>query len=598
MPSRSRFGLKIEGLPLRLFGYRREDVRRWVDDLVSEDAAALATHQEVKARQESALAKTEARRRALEEILAHLAAETVRLKDQVERSRESASALEEGARREIERLHAAYEERLNEIRQAMPEVEGEIRRTEADLESMLSAMDAAVDGNGGRTDETAPTAQALSEMAVAIFGPDVDPDDLHVRNIGTDLFRTEAPWKAARIQTRSGELVGELSAFILHGRHLSLIGYEVTNDGAAQGAVPASDVIAVRRHTVIVSDAFRLLDAASLPREEAYTLIAIGSGSVRPKADVDDEDDAAEPGRAETAEDPAVSARGWDVESPVADAGWSAGDDGPPPAAWEERVQEAPPSGATASDAAVEPALEWAGAEPVADGGANPQAPLEAWPDPAWDPKRLDALAADAFPSGPVAPKPEPDAVSTARPAAGGQPTAAGDAGWESADGILAPGGEDVLPPTDPGPSGDAGIPAAASEPRQQTAPAPPAAQEWTDDEGSLLPPPAWADDADDTRQPDAFETALPSAAVEAAPAPAPSPRTRAAPAAQRSGAVAGLGDDVLIFLEGKIVGSDIYDAAGNLVAAAGTPIDRDLVAKVEAAGKLPDLIVYMTLPG
>lgn len=56
--------------------------------------------------------------------------------------------------------------------------------------------------------------------------------------------------------------------------------------------------------------------------------------------------------------------------------------------------------------------------------------------------------------------------------------------------------------------------------------------------------------------------------------------------------------DAVLVFLEGKIVGRDLTDAQGNVLARAGETIDRAVVHRAEAAGRLPELIVYMTLPG
>ena len=63
-------------------------------------------------------------------------------------------------------------------------------------------------------------------------------------------------------------------------------------------------------------------------------------------------------------------------------------------------------------------------------------------------------------------------------------------------------------------------------------------------------------------------------------------------------GVSAGGAVDVLAFLEGKLVGQDIYNSAGELLAAKDMVIDAALVQRVDAAGRLPELIVYMTLPG
>lgn len=656
MPSRPRFALRVEGLPLRLFGYRREDVRRWVEDLEAQDEVALRAHQDAVARQEAALARTAARRRTLEEILAHLTADTARLRDQVQRMRESAVALQEGARREADRLRAGYEGRLDEIRQAVPEVEDEIRRVEAELDALLAATGAAMGLDqplaGDRQARDHGSAQALSEMAVAIFGPDIDLDGLQVRELAQDLFRTEAPLRSARVQTRSGELLGDLSALILFGRNLVLIGYEVAKEGIPQGAIPASDVVAVRRQTVIVGDTYRLLDAPGLPREESYTLVAIGSGPGRPRPEDDASDEKDLTPDAPTAPeapiapppDPFLSpgplGRG-DAMPPAAasDIGQEGPGDRLLPAAWllagreddstyRQALDESPaPKGTDAQgDAAVPPVDEgWTTAP------APLPTPLPAWPDPAWDLRHLERMTEAA--SAPLVGEPEDGADELTPPPAdvwegGVAPIGATDAAPQTLETQPAPPtGADIF---DDGFTAGVPLPtqeqAAASEhaatvesgcaqwdaageaspplplggtPEGGLAPAPGSAEAesglWIEDGGDVLPPPAWGSAEDDVPVPTTPDE--PTAAPAFASAPAPAPARPARPAARSEEPAAGLGKDVLMFLEGKIVGTDIYDASGNLLAAAGTPIDSGLVARAEAAGKLPDLIVYMTLP-
>lgn len=51
-------------------------------------------------------------------------------------------------------------------------------------------------------------------------------------------------------------------------------------------------------------------------------------------------------------------------------------------------------------------------------------------------------------------------------------------------------------------------------------------------------------------------------------------------------------------FLVGKIVGADLVDPAGNLLAAKGSPIVRDLVSRASKAGMLSVLVAQMTIPG
>ncbi len=76
-----------------------------------------------------------------------------------------------------------------------------------------------------------------------------------------------------------------------------------------------------------------------------------------------------------------------------------------------------------------------------------------------------------------------------------------------------------------------------------------------------------------------------------AQPAPAPS-------AAQMAAGIKGrLALSMARLLDGKVVGTDLRDDGGNLVAARGTPITSEVTAKAEAAGLLPDLILHMVWP-
>ncbi|WP_336787925.1 hypothetical protein [Paenibacillus sp. MMO-177] len=51
-------------------------------------------------------------------------------------------------------------------------------------------------------------------------------------------------------------------------------------------------------------------------------------------------------------------------------------------------------------------------------------------------------------------------------------------------------------------------------------------------------------------------------------------------------------------YIVGKIAGESLYDEAGKLVVAKGETITFDIVQRAEKAGKMPDLIVHMIIPG
>jgi hypothetical protein len=51
-------------------------------------------------------------------------------------------------------------------------------------------------------------------------------------------------------------------------------------------------------------------------------------------------------------------------------------------------------------------------------------------------------------------------------------------------------------------------------------------------------------------------------------------------------------------YIAGKLAGQDLTDKNGNMIIAKGEVITSEVVARVEAEGKLPILIVNMVLPG
>ena len=97
-----------------------------------------------------------------------------------------------------------------------------------------------------------------------------------------------------------------------------------------------------------------------------------------------------------------------------------------------------------------------------------------------------------------------------------------------------------------------------------------------------------------------------PAAAAPVPPAPPAEPPAvpRAADATVPSSAeqaVAGIKGRVAVsmarLLDGKVVGQDLRDDNGNVLAPRGTRITPELTARAEAAGVLPDLILHMVWP-
>lgn len=97
-----------------------------------------------------------------------------------------------------------------------------------------------------------------------------------------------------------------------------------------------------------------------------------------------------------------------------------------------------------------------------------------------------------------------------------------------------------------------------------------------------------------------ALSSSLPRAERRvASPEPVPVPAREVDPLDQMQ---AGLSERIELlyqsFLVGKIVGADLVDPGGNLLAAKGSPIVRDLVSRASKAGLLSVLVAQMTIPG
>ncbi|MBE3591017.1 MAG: hypothetical protein IMW98_09430 [Firmicutes bacterium] len=233
----------------------------------------------------------------------------------------------------------------------------------------------------------------------------------------------------------------------------------------------------------------------------------------------------------------------------------------------EEGDAAAPEAAAPATAApAAEPAVEPPAAEmpAVAAPALEPPAPAPVAGPQAEAAQTGDATAEPApAPEATAAPAPAPDAG--AAPGAEAAPDAAGP--W------------DDLPPPLIALRTEAPAPEPAWEPLEPDAPA-----------GRGVVVSGEADFA--VTDPAGGEAPASRAESPAGAAPPGAPQPRGAASERRL-----VGHDVLAFLVGKVVGQDIYDAEHRLLASRGDVIDAALVERVERAGRLPELIVHMTLP-
>ncbi len=317
---------------------------------------------------------------------------------------------------------------------------------------------------------------------------------------------------------------------------------------------------------------------------------------------------AEESGRPEVAETFAAPPVLEECSAPIPPA---TSDDSPEPSA----AAEAPAFGRVEGEAAAPapmavPAAETAAGGPAAEGGAD--SPL---PEPVL-PEDVEPVAEAAVADGPadgaatVMPREEPeDTEASAREETD---EALGDLGGGDLETFgPAPKSHHESPSAD---TSAIGAPAAGAE----MSPAPHLAESAAPDGGrpaayketpvpepdwpAGLPLPAWwmpGERVEDAPRPQTTvsEPEAPRPRPPAARPPQRQPQRPSAPPAEARVVAGGSGLNILAFISGKVVGRDLYDQDGRLVAAQGTHITPDLVAEVEAMGLLPEMIVYMTLP-
>ncbi len=619
MPSRrTKPKLRVQRLPKGLFGYRRDDVMQAAERLDEEEQAAEEQFTARAADQEAEIARLRGRLGVLDDVLSRLRRDRAWLAHLVALARANASVLDEGSRREVDRLTVEQETEQSRLRSYMPRVEQEITDVEAEVRRLAQRLAQAVRDEGAVAPDAA--SNDFADVAAALFAK--VPDHFPTRRLprGRTLFEL-AP-EGARLQLRGGAVVGKvIGVVVISAPPHRVLGFAVVEEDGRAGAVPAADVAALRQSTVLVRDGYRLVDEDEVPDEAARAIFPVARAV--PAADGGQAADTVGAAQ-ENVPRSFVTTMEADIVAAVEEAAagqevaGSREDEGGRPSTVAEDARPVPPVGAEAG-ADLASALQ-AGPSAVAQ-DPPPSAPHSgASPDGAADDAALGREATDALRAAPgadeVAPPDPPTA--TGRP----ERTATGEERSGLVQGVEVPRAQPVVAGGSPGQETDGAKLSAASE-RGPGAPAVPAAvggnaarsetvvaaqgggesetvaasafsaraaePAWPED----VPVPTWLLEAEGG--PSTAPASAGDPAVKDAPQPPQlgHPRRPVEPAAS---AALTPGLNIIAFLEGKVVGRDIVASDGSVLAVRGTPITAQLVERVEAAGMLPEMIVYMTV--
>lgn len=563
------FKRQARRLRVRLLGYKRHQVEAYFLDLEEQERSAILTWDQKRAALEHSLERAQERMQTLERERDRLNVASNRLTEQLAKSRESLHLLEVGAALETERLSREYQERIDRLAELQSSVDQKISNLEQKIHKAVQQLSLDI----GMADGAGQDEPSYAEIVAAVFGHDALPTISAGWTEQGFLRLSSTTSDTIRLQPRNGGPIGTLAALLVQGIPPQVVGFEVEQNHQVAGVVPARDVLALRSNTIILRESFRIVRQESeLPPEGAsFLLHSITTSPSEP---------APEPPQPLLKEPPL----------PGVDEGAGEIDSEPPVSLPNPPDQPLAPE-ANGSLPGLEPPITGEGAPPSdsvleSTPGEEPLPGFEpTGPSADNAPERSDvAAAADSVSPGASTPTEEPlpgigsEKLPTANAPEPKEPETEKEMddtsssflrfSLSSSNASPAPDGEgEGLVPglNSPAGMGEAPEPMDERPPRPETGRGFPSLPGVEPSGQSPSPPPASANGE---------------------------PKAPAPPSASNP-----LGQDVLVFLMGKLVGQDIFDDNQQLVASQGTVIDADLVKRVELAGRLPELIIYMSLP-
>ena len=240
----------------------------------AEEKGAAEAFAALAADQRARIARTLARRDALQDLLGRLRGDRDRLSAQLALARQNAAALETGVREEVERLEASHLQERTRLESFLPEVDQAIATAESELMQLAEGLDRML--RGAVPEQAQEASTDFADVTAALLSQ--APQDMPMRRLpgGRSLF--ELPERSVRLQVRGGATLGLVTGVVVSGPPPRVLGFVAeVEDGA--GVIPAADVVALRQGTVLVRDKYRLLDAAALPEESTRVIFPVSRPS-------------------------------------------------------------------------------------------------------------------------------------------------------------------------------------------------------------------------------------------------------------------------------------------------------------------------------
>ncbi len=555
--------MRNPALGLRVFGWHRKAVAAYRAELAAREQRRTEAWEGAVAALQSDLAACEQEVQLRAAALAQAQMDTARLRQWVELSRGSLGWLRRGAEAEVRRVRIDHDRRLEQWDHQKAEV-GQISSAAAHvLRTMLDAVAAVLQHLPPWLSE----GSALGPRVIHRYVGDVD-GPLRTQLVGEDLLRLTMDRSEVLVTDQAGDR-GWVEALLLARESLALRAIEVAARGGLRVTVPVAKLTGVHAEGITVDDHFCAeWNDGILPGSCGDAVAGERRGGLRspdvqakgPFATVSAGGSLTTPSDREGV----LSAKG------AADRGGERStlraretDNGHPEEVPSHAV--APEGILPTGDAEPLPGMEGAGKATVRDTPPREVIPAEAV-----------VQREGSSGSGSVAARPVVDAATPPAENAGPLP------GMEGAGKVTV---RDT-PPREVIPAGAVVQREGASG--SGSAAARPAAEAATPLAENTEPLPGMegagkATGGGAVRQGEALYTQ--DRAARAREAAEPSSETL-------------LGDDVLHYLVGKLVGQELHDAQGGVIARVGDVIDVAVVHAAEVAGVLPELIVHMTLPG
>lgn len=588
---------RFDAFKMRLFGYKRQSVRMHLSRFMARQAQWSAELQDTRERLKQEQQQITERRQWLTDELEQVRLQYAQAQQQLRGYEANWQYTEAGIHHEISRITAAHEQRMEEFDAVEVNLRREIHQYQEQIADIARSLNDLMQESQRKADRALAASTPgflVRNFTRLVLGIAPDLADAPSR-LADHLLCYHLPHDKIAVTTREGMNLGFLRGLLVGTPPLNILGYQVQAPNGALRVLKAEDVLAHRFQHILVSNTFQYVDIEKLVPPTRQALHVEPPATPAPSARIVDRDG---DGQAPTSRPEMEAIR--EETAPGNNEGKSKQDACEVPFAASASAEASVRCDPLGSYRANESETHRLGAERDADELSGlPDHPA----DPSYEESGLaaDAAMASASPTGEGNRLPEEDASpaysyaieSTVRdPEELGQSAKAGPSADH--DGLARPlWSQQAETAALKGRRLDLSLPGVTektppqiSEKRADQVPVPPTAA----GDGMVLPglessppplastPPLWTE-----------QLSAPAPAVVAAMSTPPPDQVADRP--PETG-----GFDVRAFMFGKHVGQEVTGPDGTVLARVGDLITPELVAQLEQAGQLPDLIVHMVI--